>query len=89
MSELKKELAFLCYASDDLELVWKIYYGLKKREVALWFDKKDMKEGKWMPQIKTTIARSKYFIQCLSKAAIKKYVKMKEFRTVSFYLPII
>jgi TIR domain len=68
----KRELAFLSYAHDDIKKVRKVYEGLKKRGMDVWFDKEDLKPGKWMPQIKKAIARSKYFIVCLSDAAIKK-----------------
>ena len=39
MDEQKRELAFLSYAHDDLEMVYKVYEGLKKRKVAVGFDK--------------------------------------------------
>jgi hypothetical protein len=72
-----RELVFLCYSQEDLSKVHKVYEGLIKRRLKVWFDKKDMKGGKWMPQIKQAIARSKYFIVLLSKSAIKKMQEVK------------
>jgi tetratricopeptide (TPR) repeat protein len=66
------ELAFLSYAHDDLDQVWEVYNGLKKRKVNVWFDKEDLTHGRWKPQIVKAINRSKYFIICLSNAAIER-----------------
>jgi tetratricopeptide (TPR) repeat protein len=71
-NEPKRELTFLSYAHDDLERVRKVYEGLKKRKVDVWFDKKDVTKGKWKPQINQAIANSKHFIVCLSDTAISK-----------------
>ena len=69
----EKNLVFLSYAHDDLDMVWKIYNGLKERKVNVWLDKdNNIKPGRWYPQIKKKIYQSKYFIFCVSQAAIKK-----------------
>jgi hypothetical protein len=45
MPEIEREYAFLSYAHEDLEKVRKVYEGLKKRKVNVWFDKEDLKKG--------------------------------------------
>jgi tetratricopeptide (TPR) repeat protein len=72
MPEIEREYAFLSYAHEDLEKVRKVYKGLKERNVNVWFDKEDMKKGRWKPQILKAISRSRDFVICLSNAAIKK-----------------
>jgi len=53
-------------------MVRKVYDGLVKRGLNVWFDKEHSGPGKWKPQIERAIRRSRYFIICLSNAAIKK-----------------
>jgi len=72
MPDLEREYAFLSYAHEDLEKVYKVYEGLKKRKVNVWFDKKDIKKGRWKPQILKAISRSRDFVICLSNSAIEK-----------------
>lgn len=67
-----RDLVFLSYAKEDLDQVRKLYTGLNKRKVNLWFDKNDLKKGKWKPQITKAISRSRYFVICLSNTALKK-----------------
>ncbi len=43
----KRDLTFISYASEDLEKVCKVYDGLKKRGLNLWFDKEDLRTGRW------------------------------------------
>ena len=63
---------FLSYAHEDLNRVQDLYRGLIDRGLNVWFDKKNLKVGKWKTQIEKAIAQSRYFIICLSKAAIRK-----------------
>ncbi|MCP5049090.1 MAG: TIR domain-containing protein, partial [bacterium] len=72
MPELKRDITFLSYAHEDLEQIWKIYKGLKKRGVDVWFDKEDLGKGRWKQKILNAINRSKNFVFCLSNAALKK-----------------
>jgi tetratricopeptide (TPR) repeat protein len=72
VDEQKRELTFLSYAHDDLDLVRKVYEGLKKRKVSVWFDNVDLVPGKWKPQIEKQITKSRYFIFCVSVASIRK-----------------
>lgn len=67
-----KGQTFLSYAREDLVKVRKLYEGLKKRKVNVWFDKENLSLGEWKPQITKAIARSTTFIICLSEAALKK-----------------
>ncbi|MCP4745665.1 MAG: tetratricopeptide repeat protein, partial [Desulfobacteraceae bacterium] len=63
---------FLSYASEDLEKVKEIYSGLTDRQLQVWFDKENLKPGKWLPQVMRAIGTSRYFIICLSQAALRK-----------------
>jgi HEAT repeat protein len=63
---------FLSYARPDLQRVQKVYDDLKRRGVDVWFDRIDLLPGKWKPQILRAIRRSRYFLICLSKAALSK-----------------
>ncbi len=72
MPDLEREYAFLSYAHEDLKQVLKVYEGLKKRKVNVWIDKKNLGIGRRKPQILKAISRSKYFVICLSNAALKK-----------------
>ena len=66
------EQVFLSYAHEDLVVVNKLYADLRKRGLRVWFDKNELKPGKWQLQIKKAISKSKFFIICLSKASLKK-----------------
>jgi tetratricopeptide (TPR) repeat protein len=72
MPALERGFVFISYAHENLAQVLKVYEGLKKRKVNVWIDKKNMGPGKWKPEILKAISRSKYFVICLSNAAIKK-----------------
>lgn len=72
MTQPRKEQTFLSYAHEDLSTVRKIYKALRKRNLNLWFDKEDMRPGEWEEQIEQAIYESKYFIICISDAAIQK-----------------
>ncbi len=72
MPDFVREFAFICYAHENLSQVLKIYDGLKKRNVNVWLDKKNLKTGRWKQQILSAICHSKYFIFCLSNAALLK-----------------
>jgi tetratricopeptide (TPR) repeat protein len=67
-----KTKAFLSYARDDLATVVRIYEGLVARGIAVWFDQEHLGPGKWRPQITRAIAKSRFFIICLSEAALRK-----------------
>ena len=72
MLKTKRDMIFLSYASEDLDWAKKISKELRKRNLKVWFDKKDLKTGKWKPQILKAINRSRYFIICISVAALRK-----------------
>lgn len=67
-----RDRVFLSYASEDLAKVELIYEGLVQRNLNVWFDKQDLKPGPWKPQIMKAISRSRYFVICISNAALKK-----------------
>ncbi|HBT96252.1 MAG TPA: hypothetical protein DEB25_00665 [Desulfobulbaceae bacterium] len=63
---------FLSYASGNLEIARQVYAGLKQRGLRVWFDKEDLRPGPYKPQIKKAIVSSRYFVICISEAALKK-----------------
>jgi tetratricopeptide (TPR) repeat protein len=67
-----RELTFISYANEDVDFALKISKGLEERKIKTWIDKKDLKPGKFKPQIIKAITRSKYFIICISNSALKK-----------------
>jgi hypothetical protein len=72
MTKTARDRVFLSYAHEDLDTVRRIYAGLKERQLNVWFDKEDLKPGAWMPQIEKAIPRSRYFVICISNAALRK-----------------
>ena len=72
MAKTTRDRVFLSYAHEDLDAVRRIYKGLKERQLKVWFDKEHLKPGEWMPQIEKAIPRSRYFIICISSAALLK-----------------
>ncbi|MBO1223486.1 MAG: toll/interleukin-1 receptor domain-containing protein [Candidatus Scalindua sediminis] len=72
MSISKSARVFLSYANEDLETVKKVYDGLKKRGLNVWFDKEHLKPGPWKPQVEKAISKSRYFVICISEAALRK-----------------
>ena len=72
MREAKKGQVFISYAHEDLETVKNIVLGLKKRQLDVWFDKEHLAPGRWKMQIIKEIARSRYFVICISEAALRK-----------------
>jgi tetratricopeptide (TPR) repeat protein len=63
---------FLSYSHENLNDVWRLFRGLRTRHVPVWFDKVQLKPGPWKPQIEKAIAQSRYFVICLSIAALRK-----------------
>ena len=41
-------------------------------EINVWFDKEHLRPGAWKPQLRRAITRSRFFLICLSEAALKK-----------------
>ncbi|MEM6645436.1 MAG: toll/interleukin-1 receptor domain-containing protein [Bacteroidota bacterium] len=63
---------FVSYASEDLKRVRRFVADLRIGGIDVWFDKDQLKPGSWRKQIEREIAKSRYFIICLSKAALRK-----------------
>lgn len=63
-------LVFLSYARKDVEAVTKLYQDLKARNISVWFDQVDVAPGKWKPQVLRAVRRSRYFVICISQAAL-------------------
>lgn len=72
MDDTMRERIFLSYARNDLDIVNRVYTGLKKRKLDVWFDKEDLKPGRWKTQIMKAIGRSRFFVICISNAALRK-----------------
>ena len=67
-----REQVFLSYAAEDRDEVRKIAEGLEKRGLKVWFDEKNLRPGRWKPQILRAINQSRYFVFCLSENALRK-----------------
>jgi len=80
MNQPRKDQVFISYASEDLAAVKEVYDGLCKRGLEVWFDKKDKEIGPWRPRILKAILRSRYFVFCLSNAALRKTGDMPGFQ---------
>ncbi len=72
MAESNSDRVFLSYAKEDIDKVRDVYEGLEKRGLNVWFDEKHLKPGPWKPQIKKAISGSRYFVICISEAALRK-----------------
>jgi tetratricopeptide (TPR) repeat protein len=68
-----RPIVFLCYAKEDIARARPVYEGLKTRGLRVWFDDVDLRPGdEWRPAITKAIARSRFFLICLSEAALRK-----------------
>lgn len=72
MTKTGEHTVFLSYAKEDLDEVRKVYEGLGKRGLSVWFDKADLGPGNWKPQVEKAISRSLFFVICISEAALRK-----------------
>jgi hypothetical protein len=72
MSTHARDQVFISYAHEDLDKVWMVVNGLRKRGLKIWFDKENLGTGRWKPKITKAIAQSRYFVICISSAALLK-----------------
>ena len=72
MSKSKSDRVFLSYAKENLEKIRDIYEGLRQRGLNVWFDEEHIRPGAWKPQIEKAISKSRYFVICISEAALRK-----------------
>lgn len=72
MSNNNKVRVFLSYAHENIDIVRKIDTELTNRNLDVWFDKKCLKPGNWKKQIEKAILKCRFFIICISYAALKK-----------------
>ena len=72
MDESNQDRVFISYAHEDLPTIRRIVAGLKMRKLNVWFDKDDLGPGRWKPAITKAIAQSRYFVICISEAALRK-----------------
>jgi|MTBAKSStandDraft_2_1061841.scaffolds.fasta_scaffold27861_2 CheY-like chemotaxis protein len=69
----RKGKVFLSYASQDLDVVRKLYNDLKIRGVNVWFDKVDLQPGvNWEHEINYQVKESSYFIAVISRHSVDK-----------------
>ena len=69
----KKLKVFLCHASDDKELVRKLYKRLLKESVNPWLDEENILPGQnWELEIEKAVRSSDIVIVCISKKSITK-----------------
>lgn len=68
----KRNQVFVSYAHEDMYNVRMVVSVLRKRGLKVWFDKDDLKTGRWKTKITKAIAQSRYFIICISNAALLK-----------------
>ncbi len=72
MNESSKNRVFLSYAKENLVKVKEVYDGLIKRGLNVWFDNEHLEPGPWKPQIEKAISKCRYFVICISEAALRK-----------------
>jgi tetratricopeptide (TPR) repeat protein len=72
MDQLKRHLIFLSYANEDWEKIRVLHDELIKRRLKVWVDKINIGPGPWKNQIIKAISKSRYFLICLSVAALRK-----------------
>ena len=69
----RKEIIFLSYAREDIEIAERIYNDLSKLGFNIWFDKKSLLAGqKWKIEIKKAIKNSSHFLALLSPRSVSK-----------------
>jgi hypothetical protein len=71
MAKSNRDRIFLSYANEDLDTVRSIHSGLNERQLNVWFDKVCLGPGRFKPTITKAIAQSRYFVICISQAALK------------------
>ena len=72
MKTAKRYQVFVSYAHEDLGTVRQIVCGLRKRKLNVWFDKEDLGRGRWKQKIVKAISKSRFFVICISEAALLK-----------------
>lgn len=64
---------FLCHASEDRQVVERLYERLENDGLRPWMDKRDLLPGQdWEREIRRAIERADYFVACLSHHSISK-----------------
>ena len=68
-----EELVFISYAREDRSWAERLYMDLRKQEIDVWMDTRNLSAGAdWQLEIKKAIRSSRYFILLLSKYSINK-----------------
>jgi CheY-like chemotaxis protein len=64
---------FLCYASEDVTVVRRLYRWLEARGCAVWFDKENLLPGHhWETEIRKAVKATDVVLVCLSSTAVNK-----------------
>jgi tetratricopeptide (TPR) repeat protein len=72
MSGTPRAQVFISYAQEDLAMVRRLCADLSDRAVNVWLDKDQLRPGRWRSQIERAIARSRFFVICVSQSALRK-----------------
>jgi tetratricopeptide (TPR) repeat protein len=72
MTATPRPQVFVSYAQEDLAAVRRLCADLGDRAVNVWLDKDQLRPGRWRSQIERAIARSRFFVICLSQSALRK-----------------
>ncbi len=69
----EKDRVFISYATEDYEMAEKLYDDLKKEDINVFLDKKDLLPGQnWEKVIQQVIRKSSCFISLISNDSLKK-----------------
>jgi len=72
MNRIPRDRVFISYAHEDQAKVRRLVAGLTQRKLNVWVDMENLGPGRWLPQIRKAISRSRYFILCISESALRK-----------------
>ena len=72
-TEKRRLRVFLCYASEDKNMVSDLYMRLELDRTEPWFDEKKLLPGQvWREEISRAVRNSDVVVVCLSKSAVTK-----------------
>jgi tetratricopeptide (TPR) repeat protein len=63
---------YIAYAREDAPRVRRLYSGLCERGLQVWLDERSLHPGRWRRQLERAISQSRWFLLCLSGAALGK-----------------
>lgn len=73
MTKDKPDIVFLSYAREDRAFAERLYMDLRKQEINVWMDVKNLQAGSnWKMEISKTIRKARFFLLLISKNSINK-----------------